>query len=332
MVNLSPIIQAVQESVTLCHTVQQRFLVSNTKSTAYAADTEPVTIADYGTQAIICRALQKHFPDDAVIAEEAGSQFMELVSPSQRQIIVQLLTNTLDQNVTEEEVVAWLDHGKGVTSERTWVIDPIDGTKGFINLRHYAIAVGMLENGVPQRGVLGCPGYEGMPGGVLFYSDGEQVFRQPLQGGDAEIVRVSSREKPDELVVTQSFEKKHASKSRMGRVRELAGLENAAVSEMDSMEKYALVACGDADLYLRLPNLSSTRPHMIWDHAAGAALVQTAGGKVSDVDGSPLDFSAGHTIPNLGMVISNGKIHDQVIEATKQLLAEERAALEESEG
>lgn len=84
-----------------------------------------------------------------------------------------------------------------------------------------------------------------------------------------------------------------------------------------------MVAAGDADVYLRLPRLRSTRPHMIWDHASGAALVEAAGGVVSDVDGSPLDFSLGNTLArNKGVIVANRRIHQRLVDATQQVLRE----------
>jgi 3'(2'), 5'-bisphosphate nucleotidase len=94
------------------------------------------------------------------------------------------------------------------------------------------------------------------------------------------------------------------------------------LQHLDSMEKYARIAAGDAELYLRLPRLNSTRPFMTWDHAAGTALVEAAGGVVSDVDGSPLDFSHGRTLANQGIIVSNGHIHARVIQAVQKVLAE----------
>ena len=63
----------------------------------------------------------------------------------------------------------------------------------------------------------------------------------------------------------------------MARARDYAGMGAVRLLELDSMEKYALVACGDADLYMRLPREGSTYEHKIWDHAAGVALVQKRG-------------------------------------------------------
>jgi 3'(2'), 5'-bisphosphate nucleotidase len=106
----------------------------------------------------------------------------------------------------------------------------------------------------------------------------------------------------------------------MAQVRELAGYGAAQIKRIDSQEKYAQVAAGDADMYLRLPRISSTRPHSSWDHAAGVALVQAAGAIASDVDGSPLDFSHGRTLAaNKGMIVANPKIHQRLVEAAMQV-------------
>jgi len=324
--NLDPIIQAVQQAIVLCRDIQHDSLRSVDKFNAEKNDTEPVTLADYGSQAIICHTIKTHFPDDAVISEEAGTQFLDLTSPGQRVRICNLLTNLLDQNVTYKDVVAWLDHGSGRTAARTWVIDPIDGTKGFINMRHYAIGIGIVEAGQLAGGIIGAPGYgDGVSGnddeGMLFYTKDGSAYQQPLGGGAAKAIAVSRR--TSQLRVVQSYEKAHASKSRMATVREKAGLADAHIHEMDSMEKYALVANGDADIYMRLPNLNNKRPHFVWDHAAGVALVLAAGGKVTDVDGSTLDFSQGRILPNRGMLVSNGLLHDKLIAATQALLKEE---------
>ena len=106
----------------------------------------------------------------------------------------------------------------------------------------------------------------------------------------------------------------------MSRTRELAGLGDVRILELDSMEKYALVACGDADLYMRLPRRDSEYAHKVWDHAAGAALVAAAGGMVTGLAGEALDFSRGETLPNAGMIISNGQHHARVVAAVRRVL------------
>jgi 3'(2'), 5'-bisphosphate nucleotidase len=330
--SINPIKEAVRQAAFLCRTVQSRSFESATKTSHdKGGSTEPVTIADYGSQAIICRALSQHQPGAAVISEESGQQFLELTDANARQQIYTLLQEILGEPVTEDDVVQWLDFGTGIQSEQTWVIDPIDGTKGFINRRHYAIGVGLLNaDGQPVGAVMGAPGYaEGIAeeggAGTIFYIEDGRVYREPLDGGSRQPVTVSSR--TEDLRVVQSYVRKHASKSRMAAVRQKAGFANVTVYELDSMEKHALVACGDVDIYMRLPNLDSNRPHMIWDHAPGAALILAAGGKITDVDGTPLDFSQGKALPNQGILGSNGAgdVHEKLVAAAQQMLAEEHS-------
>jgi len=324
--SIDPIIQAVRQATVLCREVQHNSLRSMNKVNIDIKDSEPVTIADYGSQAIICRALRTHFPEDAVLSEEAGSQFLELTTDRQKAEIINLLTTILDVNVTQDDIISWLDHGANKTATRTWIIDPIDGTKGFVALRHYAIGVGVVEDGKPTGAIIAAPGYgDGISGdddgGLIFYIKDGVPYQEPIAGGPPTPVTISDR--TTDIRVVQSYEKQHASKSRMSIVREKAGLADAAVYELDSMEKYALVANGDADVYLRLPNLSSTRPHMVWDHAPGVALVLAAGGVATDVDGSPLIFSHGKTLPNRGMVVSNPQLHETLLKAVAELLEDE---------
>lgn len=315
MLDLEPIFQGVRQAATLCRQVQQAHIVRSDK-----AGFEPVTIADYGSQAIICRAIGYAFPGDAILAEEQGSQFVSLVGDAQREHIIQLVSEVLGENVTQDDMVRWLDQGQDHYSKRTWVVDPIDGTKGFLALRRYSIAVGIVEDGSPTGAVLGSPGYG--EGKLFFVRDGE-AFVEPLDGGEARKIQVSGQTDFQALRVVESVELAHTDQGLTGRVRKIAGIPDNVVEHIDSMDKYAMVACGDAELYVRLPTTRNYQ-HKAWDHAAGTALVHAAGGRVTDVNGAPLDFSQGRTLKNnIGMVISNGKIHDRILEAVKEVMGEE---------
>jgi 3'(2'), 5'-bisphosphate nucleotidase len=317
VIDLTPIFHAIRQATELGRAVQREHIVRSEKS-----GREPVTIADYGSQAILCRALKEHYPGDSVMSEESGQQFMSLVAPEQRALIVSLIEQVTGIRTGEDEVAGWLDHGKAGETPRLWVIDPIDGTKGFLAGRHYVHAVGILQERRPAGGVIAAPAYPG--GGRLFYALDGQAFYLPLDNeGEPTAIQVSDRAEPSLLRALESADKGHASHERMARVRAAAGLLPAMVERADSMEKYTRIAAGDAELYLRLPRLYSTRPHAIWDHAAGTALVEAAGGRVSDVDGSPLDFSTGTALQNTGVVATNGPIHDRVIAALQEVLSQE---------
>ncbi len=314
MIDLQPIFTAVRQAAGLTRRVQEIHLVHSQKD-----GKEPVTIADYGSQAILCRAISLAFPDDAVLAEENGGQFSELVAADQRAEIVKLVGEILDESITEVDVIRWLDHGRGRDAERTWVIDPIDGTKGFIAMRRYSIAVGLLDRGMVVAGVLGSPGYPTPDGkGLLFYAQRGAAYVEPMAGGKPNRVAVSTRSKPKELKVVQSVERDHAALELMAKIYGELGINaEKQVEGIDSQDKYAMLACGDADLYLRLPREAKPK-HRAWDHAAGMALVLAAGGVVTDIDGSLLDFTTGALLTNnMGMVVTNGQIHDRVLEVVQ---------------
>ena len=89
---------------------------------------------------------------------------------------------------------------------------------------------------------------------------------------------------------------------------------------MDGMCKYGIVARGDASFYLRIPGRKSY-VEKIWDHAAGFIMVLEAGGKVTDINGLPLNFTMGRTLDtNRGILASNGRIHQQVLDSLNRVL------------
>ena len=90
---------------------------------------------------------------------------------------------------------------------------------------------------------------------------------------------------------------------------------------MDSQVKYGLVSRGDASIYLRLPTQKSYREN-IWDHAAGSIIVEEAGGRVTDIQGKPLNFSVGNKLTNnRGVIATNGKLHDLLLKAVQQVFS-----------
>jgi 3'(2'), 5'-bisphosphate nucleotidase len=92
---------------------------------------------------------------------------------------------------------------------------------------------------------------------------------------------------------------------------------------MDSQAKYAVLATGRGEIYLRL--LSPRQPdyrEKIWDQAAGSLLVDEAGGTVSDLHGKALDFSAGRElVNNRGVLATNGALHPAALRALEAIQA-----------
>jgi 3'(2'), 5'-bisphosphate nucleotidase len=110
----------------------------------------------------------------------------------------------------------------------------------------------------------------------------------------------------------------HTSQSESERIAEMLGITTPPI-RMDSQAKYATVARGEADIYLRLPTRKGYQEN-IWDHAGGVLLVEEAGGKVTDVHGRELDFSQGDQLTkNQGVIVTNGVLHDAVLAAYKKV-------------
>lgn len=313
MLDLKPIRLALRQAALLTRQVQAQHWAD----AAHKDGREPVTLADYGAQAILGHALISAYPDDGVYSEESAGQFLELVTPERRAAIAGLAGRMLGEAVTESDLVRWLDHGRGRETWRMWTVDPVDGTKGFVAGRRYSLAVGVAEDGLPVAGLLACPGWPSRDGqGALFYAQRSAAYAESLAGGKAVRVAVRPPSGLSGVKVVESVEEEHVDHAALVRVLAAAKLNNPHVQQVDGQDKYAMVAAGEAQIYLRLPREAQPQ-HRIWDHLAGTALVQAAGGSVTDLNGDLLDFSRGPILTaNRGMVVSpGGALHERLLEA-----------------
>jgi 3'(2'), 5'-bisphosphate nucleotidase len=133
---------------------------------------------------------------------------------------------------------------------------------------------------------------------------------------------VSSQKKPENARLLRSFESGHTNSDQIDEFQMVLGSQTDPV-RMDSQVKYALLAAGWGEIYLRL--LSPKKldyKEKIWDQAAGSLIVEEAGGRVTDLDGKPLDFSQGRTLKeNRGICATNGRLHTEVLEALRSVKA-----------
>ncbi len=130
----------------------------------------------------------------------------------------------------------------------------------------------------------------------------------------AQPIRVSKIRKPAQARFYESVEAGHSSHDRSAKIAEWLGTSRSSV-RLDSNAKCATVARGETDVYLRLPTRSDYI-EKIWDHAAGVLIVEEAGGTVTDITGRPLEFHHGPLLQaNRGVVMTNGLLHEQVLEA-----------------
>jgi len=324
---------------------------SHTKGTLSKSDASPVTIGDFGAQALIISAVAHNFPNDEIVGEEESKDLRE--NAELKKTVWDLVKDVkLDDGSADQELAGKIksdadmldiiDKGnsKGGAKGRIWALDPIDGTKGFLRGGQYAVCLALMVDGQVKVGVLGCPNLpeddsapltenvgkdasdeEGK--GVLFSAvEGQGANSRPLTTGAlAKEQKIAMKSISDIKNATfcESVEAGHSSHGDQADIAKKLGITKSSV-RMDSQAKYASIARGAGDIYLRLP-VRKDYQEKIWDHAAGDLIVREAGGQVTDVDGKRLDFSIGRTLAsNKGVVAAPKAAHGQVLEAVKSVL------------
>lgn len=309
---------AVSAGAEIARTVQ----LQRAGERALKADRSPVTLADYAVQALVARLLLQRFPHDPLVAEEEPGEAGDL------EALASFLKPVLPE-VTPPQIPQWIARGAGPPNGRFWTLDPVDGTKGFLRGEQYAVALALVEDGQVVLGALGCPNLNqqaevdlGGAGARALAVRGAGAWIEPLRGGPARRLQVSNLAEPSEARLLRSAAAEHTNLPQLDEIRQRLGVQPEPVL-MDSQAKYLVLAAGRAELIYRL--LSRDRPNYrehIWDQAAGSLLVQEAGGQVTDLDGRPLDFSAGRRLTrNRGVLVSNGRLHAAALQA----LMEERS-------
>jgi 3'(2'), 5'-bisphosphate nucleotidase len=320
-------VEAVTRAASLCQSVRESLISAETIA---KMDKSPVTVADFGAQAVIISAIKEAFPSDPIVAEENTGAICGDDAQALREKILGHVQAVLPK-MTEKMMLDAIDGGqyRGGGRGRFWTLDPIDGTKGFIRGDQYAIALALIEDGEVVLGVLGCPNLplEGLGNGdsphgvILTARRGEGAVLLDMATGVSRQIMVSEEDDPAQAVFCESFESGHTAQGASAEIVHDLGVD-VAPARIDSQCKYAVVARGEAGVYMRLPTRADYE-EKIWDHAAGVIVVEEAGGRVTDARGEPLDFTQGRTLrKNKGVLASNGLLHDAVVAAIKKALPE----------
>ncbi len=233
---------------------------------------EPVTIADRTASRIIVEGLAEVFPDDAILSEEE-----------------------LDDVETR------------VSGKRVWMIDPIDGTQGFINKDgDFGVQIGLTENSEAVLGIVFLPFHD-----ELFYAArGEGAFL--VENGESpKSLQVS--EKTDYSKMTLAVSRNHLSK-KMGRVSEDLNIGNI-INRGSVGLKIGLIARQTADLYIHFSPRTK-----FWDSCAPQIILEEAGGKMTDLFGAPLHYDLHDVQNHNGILASNGAAHDLTVEKLGKIL------------
>ena len=236
--------------------------------------TEPVTIADKTASRIIVEGLSKAFPGDAILSEEE-----------------------ID------------NHEDRLFGKRVWIIDPIDGTWGFIKKDgDFGVQVGLTENGQAVLGIVYLPAtdklfYAVKNEGTFFIENNEPPKR----------LHVSGKTNFTEMILASS--RNHRS-PRMHRIIEDFGFRQEVQRGSVGL-KVGLIAEQICDLYIHLSPRTK-----FWDTCAPQIILEEAGGRMTDVFGFPLYYDLRDVQNHNGILASNGVSHDKAVLALKPLLNE----------
>src|SRR5690554_2568455 len=202
-------------------------------------DNSPVTEADEKAEAVILEELRRLTPDIPIVAEEAAAAGADVK-----------------------------------VGDRFWLVDPLDGTREFVNKNgEFTVNIALIEYGAPVMGVVYAPAIKRMFYGAL----GLGAWVEDEHGKRS----INVREVPREgLTVVAS--RSHADPEALKAF--LDGQQIAELLNAGSSLKICLVAAGEADLY---PRLGRT---MEWDIAAGHAVVRAAGGRLTDLEGVEMGY------------------------------------------
>lgn len=325
-------IEAVRSAVRICRDVQGEI----TPGRWDKEDRTPVTVADLAVQAVVSAALAERFPDDPLMGEEESSELREPKWADLLAKVTAYVHLVRPEHPGPSQILDWIERGQQPidAGKRYWVLDPVDGTKGFLRKEQYAIALALVERGQVLLGVLACPNLPAMLSGphhgnspalgqIYAARRGNGAERLELGAADAvasrRSIRVAATSDPVQARWCERVESSDKNHDLTSQVVEKVGI-CAAPDRLDSQAKYAVVARGEASLYLR-HSLNREYREKVWDHAAGVLITEEAGGRVTDVHGKPLDFSLGRTLSaNHGIVATNGLLHERVLAAVHNVL------------
>lgn len=327
-------IAAVADACRVCRSVQANM---QAVSRIVKDDKSPVTVADYASQAVVAKTLLERIPGQLHLVAEETSAFLR--NPTSQAHLDATLAAARETwiNADENSLLSAIDAGASDPHHPSfWTLDPIDGTKGFLRGQQYAVSLAYIERGQPVVGILGCPNlprdfsapldHPDRHGSLYFCIKGEGLYELPADQPGAHPVRITRLEhRPqDPISLCTSFEESHSDLSTTDRVMaDLAqqGIPQRSPARIDSQAKYALVARGQADVYLRMPTKKGY-VELIWDHAAGSLIAAEGGCAATDIDGRGLDFSCGRRLEkNRGIVAAPARLHGLLLGAISRTLA-----------
>ena len=216
--------------------------------------------------------------------------------------IIQKIISASDYPILSEETK---DNKKRLEKETVWIIDPLDGTSDFINKTgEFTIMIGLVRKQVPILGIIYCP-----PQNTLYIAQRNQGSYQ-LAGEKWSKMSVSTI---SDLTKSRTVYSRHHSEESERLFFKY--IKTKKLTKRGSSLKAIDVASGTSELYF-----TSTNKIKQWDTCASYCLVKEAGGNMTDVYGNDLNYNIDDVNHQNGIIVSNGLVHEKVINSYKRFL------------
>lgn len=321
-------VQFALELIRLSSELARRIRTEASIRSIIKPDHSPVTLADMSIQALAGALLEKYLPGAVLVAEEDTDHLKAPGGAEDLERVIAYVHSFFPQ-ATSGDVCRWIQKGQDKPSGTFWTLDPIDGTKGFLRGDQYVTALAFLRNGKVELAAIGCPelelqNHKALGKGVgIFAARGRGCWAASLDNLEKPQawirLEVSQCQEINKARVLDSFDLEHKNTEKDRRIREVLGIQSSPIF-LDSMAKHVVLASGGAEIFFRtLPRKEPGHREKIWDVAAGALVIEEAGGCVTDLEGRELDFGAGLTLArNPGLLATNGIFHKTVLTALQE--------------
>ncbi|GAB2259618.1 hypothetical protein Droror1_Dr00010473 [Drosera rotundifolia] len=345
----------VRRACKLCVEVRRK-LVADDGGIVEKSDRTPVTVADFGVQGLVSLELSKWFPSIPLVAEE-DSTFLRsnnLVKP-----VVNAVNDHSELEggaFTDTDVLGAIDRGGqsllafGAKPATYWVLDPIDGTRGFVIGGEvlYVVGLALIVEGKIVLGAMGCPNWPELSD-TRTTTNAQQCEIGQSQTGILMVAHIGCGTWRTGLSIplddkttsgsywtrcfvdqccfvhlasfcisdSQTWDSLPLSHS-FHATTDAGNIEEKQVLLLPtccgSLCKYLMVASGRASVFI----LRARAIIKAWDHAVGVICVHEAGGQASDWKGRLLDFAADESdrrviFPSGGVLVTNGNLQDQIL-------------------
>ena len=218
--------------------------------------------------------------------------------------------------LSEETAGEQLGEGRPLEAEWLWILDPLDGTKDFLQgTGEYAVHLALVRGQRPVLGVVLLPEPEELWFGVVGHhpSAPGEAWRED-RAGNRSSPTLSPRQECSELVLVAS--RSHRDQRLEDLLKELKLGGTLAVGSVGG--KVATILRGETDLYVSLSGKSAPKD---WDMAAPEAVLLAAGGDFSHADGQPLLYNLGHGLQAGCLIASHGRAHAELCQRAATAMA-----------